>query len=339
MRSCDHRNIMILYQGFPNWGVPLVICKPLKSGTRAALCQEQGGGRSWFSADLEKTGKGCLGSECCSKCQTLPLWLFLALHQGAAAAFLEEGGLKEVQGEGGEQRGSTAHTHTLCTHTWELLSAHLPQALWCSELTALYIWATGLSCPQSKPHSTPPSLLLCSPGTPRAAWDTFELQQPTDSQPQENPSLGSLVLQPNWKRVRSITRWMRHTNPCDLMRGEICYFFWLCIRMFLCFACMIHLLVLTDTFSSVASFQVSNGLVGWIYLNICQVFISTDHQSWAPCSNHWAQNCLTLVPAVQLCPCLLQRLRLCPWAQVTSHQGLQSVVAEQLMLNARKQQI
>lgn len=118
MRSCDHRNIMILYQGFPNWGVPLVICKPLKSGTRAALCQEQGGGRSWFSADLEETGKGCLGSECCSKCQKLPLWLFLALHQGAAVAFLEEGGLEEVHGEGGEQRSGSAHTptHSALTH-------------------------------------------------------------------------------------------------------------------------------------------------------------------------------------------------------------------------------
>lgn len=107
-RSCDHRNIMILYQGFPNWGVPLVICKPLKSGTRAALCQEQGGGRSWFSADLEETGKGCLGSECCRKCQMLPLWLFLALHQGAAAAFLEEGG---------EQRDGSAHSHTHTVHS------------------------------------------------------------------------------------------------------------------------------------------------------------------------------------------------------------------------------
>lgn len=167
MRSCDHRNIMILYQGFPNWGVPLVICKPLKSGTRAALCQEQGGGRSWFSADLEETGKGCLGSECCSKCQMLPLWLFLALHQGAAAAFLEEGGLEEY-GEGGEQRDGSAHshthTHTLCTHTREPLSAHLPQALWCPELPALDTWAPGLSCPQSKCHSIPPLLLLCSPG-------------------------------------------------------------------------------------------------------------------------------------------------------------------------------
>lgn len=200
MRSCDHRNIMILYQGFPNWGVPLVICKPLKSGTRAALCQEQGGGRSWFSADLEETGKGCLGSECCSKCQMLPLWLFLALHQGAAAAFLEEGGLKDY-GEGGEQRGGSAHspTHTECTHTQEPLSLHLPQALWCSELTALDTWVPGLSCPQSKCCSIPPLLLLRRPGAPGAQWDTPELQQLTDSQPHEKTSLGSLVLQPNWK--------------------------------------------------------------------------------------------------------------------------------------------
>lgn len=46
VRSHDCRNIIILYQGFPNCGVPLVICKPLKSGTRAALCQEHGGGSS-----------------------------------------------------------------------------------------------------------------------------------------------------------------------------------------------------------------------------------------------------------------------------------------------------
>lgn len=46
VRSHDCRNIIILYQGFPNCGVPLVICKPLKCGTRAALCQEHGGGSS-----------------------------------------------------------------------------------------------------------------------------------------------------------------------------------------------------------------------------------------------------------------------------------------------------
>lgn len=169
MRSCDHRNIMILYQGFPNWGVPLVICKPLKSGTRAALCQEQGGGRSWFSADLEETGKGCLGSECCSKCQMLPLRLFLALHQGAAAAFLEEGGLEEYR-EGGEQRDGSAHshshTHTVHSHT---RTTQYPSPLGSLVLRApLNTWAPGLSCPQSKCHSIPPSLLLCSPGGSRS---------------------------------------------------------------------------------------------------------------------------------------------------------------------------
>lgn len=110
VRTCDCRNIIILYQGFPNCGVPLVICKPLKSGTRAALCQEHGGGSSWFSADLEETGNGCLGSERCIKCQTLPHWLFLpCTKRGAAAVFGQKGGLKRVCIRRKGSRAAAAH--------------------------------------------------------------------------------------------------------------------------------------------------------------------------------------------------------------------------------------
>lgn len=198
MRSCDHRNIMILYQGFPNWGVPLVICKPLKSGTRAALCQEQGGGRSWFSADLEKTGKGCLGSECCSKCQTLPLCLFLALHQGAAAAFLEEGGLKEVHGEGGEQRGSTArtHTHTQSARTQENHSVPISPRL--SGAQSSLLWTPELLDSPVPKASVTPSLPCCcsaAQGLPEHRGTLLSCTNPLTA----SPSLGSLVLQPNWK--------------------------------------------------------------------------------------------------------------------------------------------
>lgn len=236
MRSCDHRNIMILYQGFPNWGVPLVICKPLKSGTRAALCQEQGGGRSWFSADLEETGKGCLGSECCSKCQMLPLWLLLALHKGADAAFLEEGGLEEYR-EGGEQRdgSSHSHSHTHCALTHENhsvpISSRLSGAQ--SSLEHLSSW-TLLS--QSKYHSIPPSLLLCSPegswSTGGHYWAAATHWQPA---PRKKQVWEALYYSQTEKEVRSTTRWMRHTNPYDLMkRWHIWYFFWLCIKAFLC---------------------------------------------------------------------------------------------------------
>lgn len=174
MRSCDHRNIMILYQGFPNWGVPLVICKPLKSGTRAALCQEQGGGRSWFSADLEETGKGCLGSECCSKCQMLPLWLSCPVSRSCCCLSQEGRAQEDVRGGRGAEGQQCTHAHTLThTHTkhtalMRTIHAHLPQALRCSELTVLDNWAPGLPCSQSKHHSIPPSLLLYSPGAPGA---------------------------------------------------------------------------------------------------------------------------------------------------------------------------
>lgn len=251
-----------------------------------------------------------------------------------------QGGVQGGRGAEG-QHCTHAHTHsalTQCTHTGPI---SFPQALWCSELTALDTWAPGLSCPQSKHHFIPLLLLLCSPGAPGAQWDTPELHRLTGSQPQANPSLGSLVLQPYWKSSKKYHN-VNETYQLVWSDDEVTHLLFLLAlyKNVPVLACLIHLLVLTDTFSSVASFQVSNDLVGWIYLNICQVFISTDHQSWVPAQTtelgiawRWFQQ------SVQLCPCLLQRLRLCPWAQITPHQGLQSVVEEQLVLNARKQQI
>lgn len=227
MRSCDHRNIMILYQGFPNWGVPLVICKPLKSGTRAALCQEQGGGRSWFSADLEETGKGCLGSECCSKCQMLPLWLFLALHQGAAAAFLEEGGLEEG---GREQRDGSAHshthTHTAHPHTRTTQCPSPPGSLVPRApcLGHLNSW-TLLSPEQVSLH---PSLAAALQpwGLPEHSGTLLSCSNSLTASPQKKQVWEALYYSQTEKAVRSTTRWMRHTNPYDLMkRWHICISF------------------------------------------------------------------------------------------------------------------
>lgn len=237
-RSCDHRNIMILYQGFPNWGVPLVICKPLKSGTRAALCQEQGGGRSWSSADLEETGKGCLGSEWCSKCQMLPLWLFLALHQGAAAAFLEEGGLKEVYGEGGEQRGSSAHTHTHTVHSHSALTQGPFLSPRLSGAQSSLPWTPELQDSPVPRVSITSSLSCCcsaAQGLPEHSGTLLSCTDSLAASPKQIQVWEALYYSHTEKAVRSTTRWMRRTNPCDLtMRWHICYFFWLCIKTFLC---------------------------------------------------------------------------------------------------------
>lgn len=171
VRSHDCRNIIILYQGFPNCGVPLVICKPLKCGTRAALCQEHGGGRSWFSADLEKTGNGYLGSEHHFQCQALPHWLLLALHKDRSCSCLLQRGegsrQREWEGRGAElqqhtHRGREVSSRSVwclggCTHTREPLGHHLPQPRLPSapgELTSLDTWASRPSCTQREPAGT-----------------------------------------------------------------------------------------------------------------------------------------------------------------------------------------
>lgn len=67
--------------------------------------------------------------------------------------------------------------------------------------------------------------------------------------------------------------------------------------MFLCFQTLHTYFFLTDTFSSVASFYLSNDLVGCIYLSNGEVFISTDHQSWVPAHADGEQTVTKLRPA------------------------------------------
>lgn len=59
--------------------------------------------------------------------------------------------------------------------------------------------------------------------------------------------------------------------------------------MFLCLHALYAYFFLTDTFSFVASFHLSNDLVGRICLNTWEAFISTDHQSWGPARTYGEQ--------------------------------------------------
>lgn len=184
MRSCDHRNIMILYQGFPNWGVPLVICKPLKSGTRAALCQEQGGGRSWFSADLEKTGKGCLGSECCSKCQTLPLWLLPCIKE-LLLPFSRREDSRRCKGREGS-RGAALHTHIHCALTHENYSVPISPRLSGAQ-SSLPCTSELLDSPVPKASLTPPLPHCCSAaqGLPEQRGTLLSCSNPLTASPRK----------------------------------------------------------------------------------------------------------------------------------------------------------
>lgn len=203
------------------------------------------------------------------------------------------------------------------SHKWTTPSpSPPPQALRCSELISLDTWAIRPSCTQSRESlgGTDPS----SPSHPSCCWLPGVIQSrpgPARLQPSWLPDAGVSRAQCGHTWAHAAHTHCRcycwpapskskFGNPCTIVKLKkqlevsecewdalIHVIWWLCdistiyfalYKNVPVFACFIRLLFLTDTFSSVASFHLSNDLLECIYLNIWKVFISTDHQSWVP---------------------------------------------------------
>lgn len=134
----------------------------------------------------------------------LPLSLFLALHQGAAAAFLKEGGLEEVHGEGGEQRGGSAHTHP---HTQSALTHQnhsVPTSPRLSAAQSSLPWN-----PELPRASITPSLPRCCSAArqlPEHGWTLLSCTDSLTVSPKQIQLWEALYYSQTEKAVRNTTR-------------------------------------------------------------------------------------------------------------------------------------
>ena len=300
------------------------------------------------------------------------------IKTAAAAAFLPKGRLGAPCGSRREQSRSSArgrgeassrsawHSADALTpgnHSVTISPPSPPQALPFSELVSLDTGAIRPSCtPSEGSRGGPdpfPSITLAAAACPEAA------------EPSRLPGAGASGAQCGhpWAHAAH-THCRCHAwpapsnsklgNPCTTvklkkqLRVSECewdalirviwwlwqiYFFLLLYKNAPLFACFIHLLFLTDTFSSAASFHLSNDLVGCIYLNTWKLFISTDHQSWVPAQINVSSE-LRDVGSNSQCtsePACSKASGSAHKPSPTVHRGLETPVAEQL--NAGRQQI